>query len=121
MDIKNNTMKNELIACCGLNCAECDARIATVNNDDELRKKIAEKWRVEYNVAGIKPEMINCTGCRTEGAKIGHCAECEIRNCVQEKNYATCADCAKMETCPTIGNIFQAVPQTKTNLLTLRN
>jgi len=29
----------ELIACCGLECEKCDARIATVRNDDTLREK----------------------------------------------------------------------------------
>lgn len=29
----------EFIACCGLDCEKCEARIATVNNDNELRKK----------------------------------------------------------------------------------
>lgn len=29
----------DLIACCGLDCENCDARKATVNNDDALRKK----------------------------------------------------------------------------------
>lgn len=28
----------QLIACCGLDCESCDARIATVKNDDELRE-----------------------------------------------------------------------------------
>ena len=27
----------QLIACCGLDCEGCDARIATVGNDNELR------------------------------------------------------------------------------------
>lgn len=31
----------DLIACCGLDCENCDARKATVNNDDALRKKTA--------------------------------------------------------------------------------
>lgn len=30
---------NELIGYCGLDCGQCDARIATVNNDDELRAR----------------------------------------------------------------------------------
>ena len=34
----------QLIACCGLDCESCDARIATVKNDDELREKTAQKW-----------------------------------------------------------------------------
>ena len=32
---------NEFIAYCGLDCEKCEARIATVNNDNELRKKVA--------------------------------------------------------------------------------
>ena len=38
----------KLIACCGLNCATCDARIATIKNDDYLRKQTAEKWQKQY-------------------------------------------------------------------------
>ena len=29
----------QLTACCGLDCESCDARIATVKNDDVLREK----------------------------------------------------------------------------------
>ena len=32
-----------LIACCGLNCATCQARVATIKNDNDLRAKIAAK------------------------------------------------------------------------------
>ena len=28
---------NQLIACCGLDCEKCDARIATITNDSALR------------------------------------------------------------------------------------
>ena len=31
---------------CGLDCENCAARIATVNNDDELREKTAKEWSV---------------------------------------------------------------------------
>lgn len=30
---------DKLIGCCGLDCETCDARIATVKNDDALREK----------------------------------------------------------------------------------
>ena len=33
---------DKLIACCGLDCRKCDAYIATMNNDDNLRKKTAD-------------------------------------------------------------------------------
>jgi len=32
---------NEFIAYCGLDCEKCEARIATMNNDDALRQKVA--------------------------------------------------------------------------------
>ena len=32
---------DQLIACCGLDCEKCDARIATVTSDDALREKTA--------------------------------------------------------------------------------
>lgn len=36
-------MKN-LIAICGLDCETCDARIATLTDDDALREKTAKAW-----------------------------------------------------------------------------
>ena len=30
---------NQLIGCCGLDCETCDARIATITNNDALREK----------------------------------------------------------------------------------
>jgi hypothetical protein len=108
----------KLIACCGLDCVTCDARKATVTNDDELRTQTAEKWKVGYN-ADITPEMINCTGCRETGVKFSHCGECEIRNCVTSKGFQTCADCEKLENCALLTNIHQYVPEALANLKSL--
>ena len=63
----------DYIGMCGLDCETCEARIATENNDDELRKKVAKLWS-ELNNAEITPEMINCTGCRIVGVKTPFCA-----------------------------------------------
>lgn len=52
---------NQLIGCCGLDCEKCDARVATVTNDDALREKTAALW-TKLNGVTITPEMINCTG-----------------------------------------------------------
>jgi hypothetical protein len=109
----------KLIACCGLNCATCDARIATINNDDELRKATVEKWRVAYNAADLSYEMINCTGCREEGVKFAHCAVCEIKKCVSAKEFGTCGDCTEMETCTIVAGVHKYVPEAITNLKNL--
>ena len=52
---------NQLIASCGLDCKTCDARIATLTNDDALRDKTAVLW-TKLNGVAITQEMINCTG-----------------------------------------------------------
>jgi len=109
----------KIIACCGINCASCDARIATVSNDNELRKATAEKWSVAFNAPGLSYEIINCTGCREEGPKFSHCSECEIRNCVKAKGFNTCGDCAEIDTCTIVGAIFNIVPDAKSNVLGL--
>jgi hypothetical protein len=109
----------KIISCCGLNCATCEARIATINNDDELRKATAEKWKTFYNVPDMSPEMINCTGCREEGVKLAHCNECKIRLCAIEKGFKTCAECSSMETCSLVAGIHKNVPEAITNLKNL--
>ena len=106
-----------LIACCGIDCEYCDARIATVNDDNELREKTAEKWRVQYNSPDITAESINCAGCRIHGVKFAYCYDCEIRNCVRFKGFADCSECKEMETCQIVGFVLQNVPGTKENLI----
>ena len=55
----------KLIAYCGLDCEKCDARKATLNDDNALREKVAKEWS-ELNGVEITPEMINCEGCRSD-------------------------------------------------------
>jgi hypothetical protein len=110
----------KLISCCGLNCATCDARIATIANDDELRKVTAEKWKVMFNAPELTYEMINCTGCREEGVKFSHCYECEIRNCAKAKGLETCGQCSELEACNIIASIHKYVPEALGNLRSLQ-
>lgn len=92
----------ELIAYCGLDCEKCDARIATMNNDNELRIKTAKKWS-ELNGVEITPEMINCVGCRVDGVKTPFCnSMCPIRKCVVDKNIEHCGKCAELDKCKDI-------------------
>lgn len=112
--------ENELIGCCGLDCEKCDARIATITSNDALREKTAGLW-TKLNGVSIKPEMINCTGCRVEGAKTPFCDMlCPVHNCVREKGLDTCADCTGMDDCPTLGRIAANSPWVRDNLRRLR-
>ena len=84
---------NEYIAYCGLDCEACEARLTTINNDNELRIKVSKEWS-ELNGVEITPEMINCSGCRIPGAKTVYCDSlCPIRQCAREKQMETCGGC----------------------------
>lgn len=111
----------KIIACCGLDCSTCDAWKATVNDDNALRIATAEKWREMFNAPELTPEMINCTGCLSEGVRFSHCNECGIRNCAKSKGLSTCAICNELETCSQIAGIHQYVPEAKSNLKDLLN
>ncbi len=108
-----------LIAFCGLNCENCDAYLATKNNDQTLREKTAKIW-AELNNAPILPEHINCEGCRMDGTKTVFCSSlCEIRKCAVAKGLETCGECVGKSTCPKVGAIWQNDPQAKKNLESL--
>ena len=97
---------NNYIAFCGLDCERCEARIATIKNDDALREKVAGLWS-ELNGAEITPEMINCVGCRIDGAKTPYCDSlCPIRRCAMERGMEICGDCGEMESCEKLGAIL---------------
>ena len=106
----------DFIAYCGLDCETCEARIATLNNDDDLRRKVAKHWS-ELNGVEITPEMIHCTGCRMPGEKTPYSGSlCPIRNCAMGRHYGTCGDCREMETCGKLANILENNALARDNL-----
>ena len=106
----------ELIAYCGLDCESCEARTATVRNDDALREKVAALWS-ELNGMEITSEMINCVGCRIDGAKTPYCESlCPIRQCALGKTLETCGSCAEHRTCEKLGMILKNNGEARRNL-----
>jgi hypothetical protein len=108
-----------LIAACGLDCAKCEAYIATQANDRAALEQVTAKWRLEYNAPGITADNILCDGCMAGGRVIGHCSECKIRLCAVERGFDTCAACPDYA-CGQLTDFFKMVPQAKTNLDGLR-
>ena len=97
----------DLSAYCGLDCEVCEARLATVRNDDALRVRVAEEWSA-LNGVQITPEMIHCTGCRVEGAKTPYCESlCPIRRCAAERGVETCRECGELQSCEKVGAILR--------------
>ncbi len=108
----------QYIAYCGLDCESCEARSATVNDDDSLRQKVAKEWS-ELNGVEISPEMINCVGCRIDGVKTPYCeSHCPIRQCALGRDLRTCGDCDKMVGCEKLGAIVGNNPDALKHLRT---
>lgn len=108
-----------MISFCGLDCASCPAHVAYLTDDNALREKTAREWSEMFH-ADFKPEMVNCVGCTAlEGVHIGHCAECAIRTCAQERKVENCAVCQDYG-CSTLTAFIAQVPQAKATLEGIR-
>jgi hypothetical protein len=104
-----------LIAACGLDCAQCESYQATQSNDLLALEAVVEKWTQEYHANGLTVENIQCDGCMTAGRKVGHCSECQIRQCVIERGFSNCAACPDYA-CEQLTAFFQMVPPAQANL-----
>ena len=106
------------LARCGIDCHQCNAYKATIQNSDELRKKTAEEWSKMFN-ASIDPESINCKGCQSKEMLFSHCKVCGIRSCAVEKGFTTCAECPDYG-CDKVSKIWKHDSNTKKNLDRIR-
>lgn len=107
---------NPLIAYCGLDCASCEARIATLRNGDAMRTRVAQQWS-ELNQVEIRPSDIHCLGCRTEGVKSPYCDHlCPIRQCALSRAVEHCGVCPEMAHCDTLHRLTDNAPQALRNL-----
>ena len=112
----------QILAHCGLDCAECPAYIGTQTNDMALLEKTATEWQTEYAEyasAPITVESILCDGCTTEGRKCANCAECPYRTCSMGRGLENCAYCTEYP-CEMLTGFLQVVPQAKARLDAVR-
>ncbi len=108
-----------LIAACGLDCAQCEAYIATQADDLLALESVAAKWTREYNAPGLTADNVRCDGCMSERRKVGHCFECKIRLCAVEHKLDTCASCPEYA-CDELEKFLKMVPPARENLEALR-
>ena len=108
-----------LIAACGLDCAKCDAYIATQANDQAALEKLVEKWRVEFSAPDLSVDNVLCDGCMSGERTISYCAECKIRLCAIERGPENCAACPDYG-CEKLTAFWPNAPQAKANLEAIR-
>jgi len=90
-----------LTKACGGYCSSCLDYLAYINNDKELKNKLAKQFSKELGM-NIKPEDVGCLGCHGTIHK-PWCASCSLQRCTEEKGILTCSfcdefPCEKLET-----------------------
>lgn len=104
-----------MLAKCGLDCENCEARVATIKDDQGLREEAAKKWSKDFG-GNLTPEMINCTGCNVDdGVFFSHCKNCAIKACAEEKSLDNCGECDSYKTCDKLSD-FMKMPDVKERL-----
>jgi hypothetical protein len=86
-------MGDRLISACGLICSDCDAYHATQKDDAKAVSAVAAKWSHLFD-ASVSEDAVWCDGCMTGGDRLcAHAQDCDIRTCVRERGFRTCAEC----------------------------
>ena len=81
----------ELLCYCGHDCASCLTYLATINNNEELRKQSQSFYKTEFGI-DISLENIHCLGGRSEDV-FCLCKECPFVKCCKEHEVETCSNC----------------------------
>lgn len=107
-------------AYCGIDCGECEAYIATQNNDRAGLEATAKKWAQQFGGNLLAAEACICDGCPS-GKRIStaHSATCAIRLCASKREVVTCAHCADYG-CETLKQFFAFAPVLKEKLEAIR-
>ena len=107
-------------AYCGLDCGECEAYIATQNNDRAGLEATAKKWAQQFGGNLVAAEACICDGCSSgKRASTVHAATCAIRLCASKRQVVTCAHCADYG-CETVKQFFAFAPVLKDKLEAIR-
>ena len=83
----------QMICCCGHDCARCLTYLATVHNDEALRRQSQEFYQSEFGI-DIPPEDIHCHGGRSEDV-FCLCRACPFVKCCRERGVDACSDCTE--------------------------
>lgn len=87
---------------CGYTCpADCQFKIATIENNLEKKKEAFEAWKIteRYGVE-FSEDIAFCYGCKTEDKPIGAAAgNCSVRACTIEKGFECCIECKELKSC----------------------
>jgi len=69
---------------CGKSCEDCATFKATLTDDMEEKRRLANRWKTEFGIL-LKAEKIKCYGCMSGDSEVFKFAkECKIRKRILE-------------------------------------
>lgn len=81
------------ICYCGHDCSRCLTYLATINKDDNLRKKSQKFYKDEFGT-DVPLEDIHCHSGRSKDV-FYLCKECHWIKCCKDRNLNACSDCTE--------------------------
>lgn len=81
----------DYIGCCGHDCSKCITHLATVQNDDTLRKQSQQFYKTMFGL-DILLDEVNCLGCQSDNV-FKLCKSCPFVKCASERKNAACSEC----------------------------
>ena len=75
---------------CGHDCARCITYIATLRNDDNLRRQSQSFYKERFGL-DIPLEKFNCEGGRSQNV-FELCKECPFVKCCKERSVDSCSE-----------------------------
>ena len=84
----------EHVAPCGLYCGVCRILLATQADNQVYLERLVKIYARRFpEMAGLSPEVLLCDGCLSTRRSV-LCRKCSIRECIQNKGYQGCHECA---------------------------
>lgn len=79
------------IAFCGLDCFECPVYIATQQQDDARKQKLAAEYSTP--ALALSAADISCAGCFSDSVSGAICGGCPMRECALGRTIGSCGYC----------------------------
>ncbi|WP_084681170.1 DUF3795 domain-containing protein [Desulfospira joergensenii] len=93
------TINRNFASPCGLYCGVCAIHIADRDNNEKFKERLVGLYKGGVPGKGILPNSenittsdIKCDGCLSDNLFM-HCKQCDIRDCIKEKDYEGCHQC----------------------------
>lgn len=91
-EFKGKYISNNLCYC-GHDCSRCVTHLATINNDDALRRQ-AQKFYLDTFGQDISLDKLHCNGGRSDNVFYLY-EDCPWIKCCKEKGLSACSECNK--------------------------